>query len=74
MYETRYFPSNLECANLNTFNFFNAHFVLVNVTEKIDWSIHVRWLTVAHVCEVKSPSGGRHFAKDDSVSQKFIGI
>ena len=62
MYETRYFPSNLEFANHNT-SIFLTQTLFANVTAKNDWSIHVRWLTVAHVCEVNSASGGCHFPK-----------
>ena len=57
MSETHYFPINWEFVNLDTFNV-ETHTLFVNVTVKIDWCIRVRWLTLAHVFEVRSAFDG----------------
>ena len=43
-------PSSVkQTPNSNQGPIFETHTLFVNVSVKIDWSIHVRWLTLAHV-------------------------
>ena len=59
MSESHYFPSNWEFANLDTFHvIFETRTLFGNLTAKIDWRIHARWLPLAHVFERRSAFGG----------------
>ena len=46
------FPNNL------MYFFKKKNTLFVNVIAKFDWSIHVRWLTLVHVFEMRSAFGG----------------
>ena len=58
MSETPYVPSNLEFLTPHFNVIFETHTLFFNVTVKIDWGIHARWLALAHVFEERSAFGG----------------
>ena len=59
MSETLYLLRNWKFFRDNAFDvIFETRALFVKVTVKIDWSIYVRWLNLAHVLGVISALGG----------------
>ena len=67
MSETLHFSKQLGVFFLNTFNVLGeTHTLFVSVSVKTDWSIHVRWLPLAHVFDVKPAFAEKSQEKDTS--------